>query len=509
MRSINEILQTDWVFATENHDDDFHTDIVFLRTIQKEFIVNSGIRHKRILAKYDGTSNQLFFSRRESIELSEQLIKLFMRNDEWRDNLHFQIKRYAEELEYLYDGIDISTIHSWSLDTLLSVYKRQHAIKQNLYFWGWMAETMHANNNSIENHLKKYLVSLGVPKEKVAIEFSDLLFCHFPSVYCQEQMELQLILDDIRRIKQNVALWKISKNIAAHIKERIDNIHKKYQYLYYHGYRSQSRSVDFYHSLIKCCINENTDLYSSTLKKQQLEAFDSCCRKYGINENDQKIFRSYAELGVSKSIRRFAELKNFYYVDAIISELSHRFDIAETVIRFMTPEELTSIQTFKETALRKIGLRTNKMIYFYNGERESIITDDLTINTINEFVKKDMVNSGVIKGMIVCPGYVSGFVHIVNKSTDIDKVEQIFKPGDILVSYEPNSDFISLIRKSGAIVTDQGGITCHVASIARELNIPCIVGTKSATSVLEEGDYVLVDANNGFVLVKGKEKKDD
>ncbi|MBD5450574.1 MAG: hypothetical protein HDR28_10585 [Lachnospiraceae bacterium] len=106
MKNINEILQTDWVFATENYDDDFHTDIVFLRVIENEFIINSGKRHKKVLVKYNGTYNQLFFSRKESIELSEQLIKLFFNNSEWRKNIHFQIRRYSGELGHLYDGIE-------------------------------------------------------------------------------------------------------------------------------------------------------------------------------------------------------------------------------------------------------------------------------------------------------------------------------------------------------------------------------------------------------------------
>ena len=79
---------------------------------------------------------------------------------------------------------------------------------------------------------------------------------------------------------------------------------------------------------------------------------------------------SYAELGVSKSFRRFAELKNFYYLDAIISELSCRFSISEKIIRFMKPEELFSIPTIDEITLKKIELRTGKMLYYYTGNEE-------------------------------------------------------------------------------------------------------------------------------------------
>lgn len=53
----------------------------------------------------------------------------------------------------------------------------------------------------------------------------------------------------------------------------------------------------------------------------------------------------------------------------------------------------------------------------------------------------------------------------------------------------------------GAIVTDEGGMTCHAAIIARELKKPCIVGTKNATKIFKDGDIAEVDANIGTVNI--------
>jgi pyruvate,water dikinase len=58
-------------------------------------------------------------------------------------------------------------------------------------------------------------------------------------------------------------------------------------------------------------------------------------------------------------------------------------------------------------------------------------------------------------------------------------------------------DFIPILKKVSAIITDEGGITCHAAIVSRELKIPCIVGTKIATKVLKDGDVVEVDAQKG------------
>jgi len=55
------------------------------------------------------------------------------------------------------------------------------------------------------------------------------------------------------------------------------------------------------------------------------------------------------------------------------------------------------------------------------------------------------------------------------------------------------------MKKASAVVTDEGGITCHAAIVSRELKLPCITGTKKATLILKDGDLVEVDAENGIV----------
>ena len=57
-------------------------------------------------------------------------------------------------------------------------------------------------------------------------------------------------------------------------------------------------------------------------------------------------------------------------------------------------------------------------------------------------------------------------------------------------------DFVPVMRKAAAIVTNEGGQTCHAAIIARELNKPCIVGTKNATDMFSDGDLIEVNGGN-------------
>ena len=73
------------------------------------------------------------------------------------------------------------------------------------------------------------------------------------------------------------------------------------------------------------------------------------------------------------------------------------------------------------------------------------------------------------------------------------------KKGDILVAPMTSPDFITAMRKASAVVTNEGGMTCHAAIVSRELKIPCIVATRIATKVLKDGDIIEVDATKGIV----------
>ena len=100
-----------------------------------------------------------------------------------------------------------------------------------------------------------------------------------------------------------------------------------------------------------------------------------------------------------------------------------------------------------------------------------------------------------VKGNVAWPGKARGKVKIVKHPRDVGKVE----PGDILVTLMTIPAYIVAMNKAAAFVTDEGGITCHAAIIAREMKKPCVIGTKVATRVLKDDDQVEVDAEEGVI----------
>jgi len=101
----------------------------------------------------------------------------------------------------------------------------------------------------------------------------------------------------------------------------------------------------------------------------------------------------------------------------------------------------------------------------------------------------------LVRGLPASPGIASGKVKIVHSLQDITKVEK----GDILVTEMTSPDLVPTMSKCAAIITDAGGRVCHAAIISREMGIPCVVGTQTATKVLKDGQEVTVDAYQGIV----------
>lgn len=107
----------------------------------------------------------------------------------------------------------------------------------------------------------------------------------------------------------------------------------------------------------------------------------------------------------------------------------------------------------------------------------------------------------VLTGLGASVGIASGAAKIIHDASELSKI----KEGDILVTRMTTPDMVPAMKRASAIITDEGGMTCHAAIVARELGIPCIVGTKTATKEITEGSVVTVDGKKG-VVYEGKIK---
>ena len=150
---------------------------------------------------------------------------------------------------------------------------------------------------------------------------------------------------------------------------------------------------------------------------------------------------------------------------------------------------------------------------FDEETKELYILQSRPITTLNNggesksMVEKEELKS-LVRGLAASPGIASGKVKNIKNIDEISRVED----GDVLVTIMTNPDMVPAMRRASAVVTDEGGRTCHAAIVSRELGIPCIVGAKTASEVLKEEMEITVDATRGVVyegIVLQEEQKEE
>jgi phosphoenolpyruvate synthase/pyruvate phosphate dikinase len=168
---------------------------------------------------------------------------------------------------------------------------------------------------------------------------------------------------------------------------------------------------------------------------------------------------------------------------------------------FLTVTEILS-KDLTQAKTRKKESQTRRFVYAKINNKEHI----LYVDDVFELIRKlDHIQVGdSVRGQTAYPGKVVGTAKLILSSTDLN-VD--FKDGDILVAVTTNPTLMPLIRRSSAIVSDEGGVTCHAAIVSRELKKPCIIGTKFATHIFQNEDIIEVDATNGVVRLVERKKQ--
>jgi len=194
--------------------------------------------------------------------------------------------------------------------------------------------------------------------------------------------------------------------------------------------------------------------------------------------------------------RKRATYLNIDMGTRILNEMAGRTGYDQESLKFMVIPEVVEWFKRKNIVQQELFTRMKKSVMLVSRSGFKIITGkqvDLVKKIVVGKNSQDTVQD--IRGLSASTGRAIGKVKVIGSAKEIDKV----KSGDILVAVMTRPDYIAGMKKAAAIVTNEGGITCHAAIVSRELGIPCIIGTKIATHVFKDGDMVEVNANHGWV----------
>ncbi|HZK78617.1 MAG TPA: PEP/pyruvate-binding domain-containing protein, partial [Gemmatimonadaceae bacterium] len=134
--------------------------------------------------------------------------------------------------------------------------------------------------------------------------------------------------------------------------------------------------------------------------------------------------------------------------------------------------------------------------------KDIFLTQSRPITTLLDKPTTDVPKSNgkpIVSGLGASPGMATGVVRVLASAAE----EAAMQSGEILVTHMTTPDWVPIMRRAKAIVTETGGMTSHAAIVARELGLPCIVGAHDATRILATGTLVTVDGAAGSV-VRGK-----
>ncbi len=236
------------------------------------------------------------------------------------------------------------------------------------------------------------------------------------------------------------------------------------------------------------------------LSQKKLEATFKKIKASRALKEQVMFLQEYIHLRV---LRKNAICKAHYYHLPMIFEAGKRLGLSKEEVKLLSFGEIIDGLLKKATSksLKKMADDRQKgwSILMLDGKPRTITGPEKIIETIERYniVAPTSSMQRMVKGNPACQGKVTGRVKVVNKLSELDKI----KKGDVLVTKMTTPDYMMAIHKSAAIVTDEGGITCHAAIVSREFNIPCIMATKNGTQILSDNDLVEVDAYEGTVRV--------
>lgn len=343
----------------------------------------------------------------------------------------------------------------------------------------------------VEGELKKRL------KEKCVKNFEDIFSIlsseDIPTVLKAEKVAFFNKLKLIRKIYDKTHDWNN--------KEIQEIIFRQWYYFGSYVYTHDTNLVytleDYNKKFLK---NINLDIENELNKIRTAEISSKEKVKRAFKET-----KSFPELiEMVHWMRQFLGYRNkeavFYYAyldhcAPFFNEISLRLRIKNEDIAFLSKQEIIEGLTTKNSMKEIVKERKEKgFVIKQIGESIKVLTGI----TEEDNHEKAILEASQLVGMAACRGKVSGRARIIFNPKQDGKE---FKQGDVLITSMTEPSFVPLMKKASAIVTDEGGVLCHVAIVARELSKPCVIGTKVATRVIRDNDLVEVDANEGIVKI--------
>ncbi len=394
----------------------------------------------------------------------------YMFNQKTRDDIYHRWLKRIEELNRFQDQLLETDLEKLSTAELKAIWFT--FFEKTIRFWNLTIPSELAGYGSEEiltEELKKYILN----EEKLRSALEILAAPEKSSFYQEEEIELA----ETKNIQSHQKKYFWLQNSYAGTKILSVGFFKERKIKLKPSFRKDIKER------VKAVVQEKENLISELKIPSKVIAIAHAVSEIISWQDERKkhifIYLHYKDLLLKELVRRF----KYKYDDFLNLSYSEIWDLIENKEIFPTLLE------------RKdgLGIFVNQTLTNLSPEQAVSLWNTYTQEKISERITE-------FSGTIASKGknsMVQGKVCIIFDPFKSNK----FQKGNILVAAMTSPEYVFLMEKAAAIVTDVGGLTCHAAIVSREFGLPCIVGTKVATQVLHDGDLVEVDANKGIVKI--------
>lgn len=223
-------------------------------------------------------------------------------------------------------------------------------------------------------------------------------------------------------------------------------------------------------------------------------------KEFGLDEKLINKIRASEFLIQWQDERKENILKAIDYVDRVLFKVARKTKCSIRDLHYMIPIEVSLENLMSKEFKQELKQRRKGCIYFYDLKFQKIISGSKYHKFVSKLKEERKIEIKELTGLIANGGTTVGRIKVCLDLKSLNKVRN----GDVLVASMTRPEHLLAMKKASAIITDEGGVTCHAAIVSREFQIPCVIGTKIATKVLKDGDLVEVKGNHGLVIVLNK-----
>lgn len=455
-------------------------------------------------------------------------IQYFVRPSDWKgahellvkkiENGEIDLQKHLKKLTdygekvYNFASLIPSDISKLSNQQLLDIYNAFTQVNTKVYAYGLFLPLLDFQTSTYFSDRLQKILQDKLDLEKIQPIISLLTTPHEKTFGKKQELDLLMVLSQIEK-ESDLIQTIINQDIDSLIPNLSDNYPQiwqalvehtqKYCWVYY-GLDGPASDEQYFLEIIKDWLSKNLKSkdeltkHTSDLDKLVKEQKKSI-KKLRLDQKEVEFIELARQAVLMKPWRKDVQSRGYYAMEKVLLEIGKRLDLNLRQIKMLLPRDIKAgLENNKIDAL-ELQNRLDICIHLIENNK----TDLLTAENARDFIAKNFKENDEIeqvdelKGTVACAGYAKGKATIVNSPDDMKNMQE----GNILISFATNPNLMPAIRKAAAIITDEGGLTCHAAIVSRELKIPCVVGTKIATKIFKNGDNIEVDAQKGIVKI--------